>query len=907
MADGDFSQARDVEFITFAAINPPYILHDTKGWDEIRRKAREYDWAKKSAERHIKNAREWKVPEPAVFSLSADTKRPYLFHMSEEKKLMDAAIAWQLTRDKTLAEKAALFLKHVSDPQKGFPHTRQVGHQSEVQEGHMFQHIAQAYDLIRDSGVLSPEDSRQIEDTLQLYCDIIKRHNSKPSGANWALSTQTGAFFCALALQDLEQAGYFINGPGMIEDKLRSYTMSDGWWYECSISYNLWCAEEFVQIALAWERFGYSMLHNKFHVNYANSPDTPLPDDQEEKLRNNVHYGHSFRIFGNIENNTVTIKKMFDAMIPYIDYRGWIFGINDSYETNVGGGRFELAYYAFRDPRYASFIKRAPERDNLLYGVPELPENTPEPGHGSAYSDNAGLLMLRSKQQEGRERIQAVLKYGTHGGYHGHYDRTGLLSLMRYGRSFFNPEMVWYSYQPFMYNFYVQSSVAKNMVTVDRKQQEVTENSRSLFHDGKLFQAGIVETTARWSNPAYGGLRWGHIGFPTFSSKARSEGRFVPIPSPEPRYGSMSDFSEPILQRRAMILTDDYLVLADYVAGKQSHTNEQLFQIKGLLGLEAPELRKIGHSAQWDPDPLKSAQFVTDVNTYEATGTLLARFLTKFGPGADNRGTRIFGEDGDLYLNVYYAWPAARREAFTGIVPENHSVARKLLWQVKGDGKMLANGDFGAWILGSGKVDVDLRGIESLELLSSIDKRGKIHTLFWADAVIETGDGKIIPLKDLPHQSVNVLPNKHPHNQDFEGGKINIAGLDYSSGLSAEPDKTGLDKPASHSFLLKGLNAVRLKAVIGGDYPVGPENERRVTIGVRQEAPSATFLTVIEPFEKEKMVESVSAASATTLTVTLRDGRSDLISIEGLESGNARISVQRSSGGKITTRESSDK
>lgn len=147
-------------------------------------------------------------------------------------------------------------------------------------------------------------------------------------------------------------------------------------------------------------------------------------------------------------------------LLPFLDYRGWIFGINDATEREVGGDSFEMAYYAFRDPRYAAFIRMSPGRNDLIYGVPELPEVEPGDVRG-AYADNAGALMLRSTQQEPREKIQAVLKYGTHGGYHGHFDRTAMLSLMRYGRSFYNPEMVWYSYAPYMYNFYVQSSISK--------------------------------------------------------------------------------------------------------------------------------------------------------------------------------------------------------------------------------------------------------------------------------------------------------------------------------------------------------------------------------------------------------------------------------------------------------------
>ena len=64
---------------------------------------------------------------------------------------------------------------------------------------------------------------------------------------------------------------------------------------------------------------------------------------------------------------------MVDALLPFLDYRGWMFGVNDATEREVGGGSFELAYYAIRDSRYAEFIRRTPQRSDLIYGVPDLP------------------------------------------------------------------------------------------------------------------------------------------------------------------------------------------------------------------------------------------------------------------------------------------------------------------------------------------------------------------------------------------------------------------------------------------------------------------------------------------------------------------------------------------------------
>ncbi len=275
-----------------------------------------------------------------------------------------------------------------------------------------------------------------------------------------------------------------------------------------------------------------------------------------------------------------------------------MFGVNDSTENLVTGSRnelggvqpFELAYYVYRDPRYASIIKLDGGARDLLYGVPELPENTPETYRDSAHADNVGLAMLRSRTPDRpiSQQIQAVLHYGTHGWAHGHYDRTDLLSLMRYGRSFWNPESVFWVYEPFLYKFYTQTSLNHNMVVVDEKMQEATPGERLLFHTGPLMQATAVETTARWSNPPYGGMVYDLLPVKTFAEKAWREGKSVPLPKDPPKYGTLTDYTESVLQRRLMVVTDDYVVVADYLKGAKPHLFESLFQPKGFLGLDAP-------------------------------------------------------------------------------------------------------------------------------------------------------------------------------------------------------------------------------------------------------------------------------------------------------------------------------
>jgi hypothetical protein len=588
-----------------------------------------------------------------------------------------------------------------------------------------------------------------------------------------------------------------------------------------------------------------------------------------------------------------------------------MFGVNDSTEMmavgsrpEIGGSPFELAYYLFRDPAYAAPVKLGKGRD-LLYAVPELPEKTPEHFRDSAFADNVGIVMLRSQTPERpiREQIQAALHYGTHGWAHGHYDRTNLLSLMRYGRSFYNPEMAWHGYEPFMYKFYVQNSVAHNMVVVDQKNQEATPGTRLIFHTGKAMQATVVEATPRWSNPPYGGMVYDYVPVKTFEEKTWREGRYVPIPKDPPAYGTLTGYTEPVLQRRAMVVTDDYVLLADFVKGGKPHTFESLFQMKGFGGLEAAEKKFLRHDAQWNPDPVGSAQFVTDCDWYSVKAPARSRFEMRFGPGADNAGTRaLYSEDGVLKLDVHSLWPQTQ-EIMIGTVPEDHAVEKRLFYTVRGDGKTLAEGKFGAWILGQGEIDVLLDGVAQLELETKVELSKK-PTVFWASARIVTKDGKEIPLGEFAPQLQNIEQPKVP-GSDYFGGPIKIAGVEHKSATPGQPQDD--KQPGVIRVDLTGRNAVRFKATIGSDYPLGDETQRRKTLAIRSpEKNAARFLSIIEPYENTPVIKSAQALDANTVRVELTDGRVQEITLERFDGSGKDIAVQLSEvkGGSVTRNES---
>jgi hypothetical protein len=900
IANGKGSAAVTIEFNTAVAVPYPNIFFTSEKWQEVRDKIENYDWAKAQVPDYEAKAQKWKVPEVATDGPSRDYQfGQHLYQEGDANSMLNCAIAYQLTGKKEYAEKCVLFLRRFTSPENGYPTTLRAGGANFVKEGGFFQNVARGYDIVRDSGLFSKEDDKLIEQTFRLYIDVAISGNSSGAIGNWDLSEFSGAFYCALAIQDWYLVETILNAPAGIYQQLAQGVLNDGWWHECAVGYNLWCSTMFSQIAIALEPWGVNFKDKKF------SPGT-TPNHSLLPRRNRPGlFGMNFMKWGTLNNNSVGIKDMWDAPLNFLDYRGVMFAVNDATEALVAGKEYELAYYLYRDPEYAAIIKRGNKRD-LLYGVPELPEVVSEKVKNSAFADNMGIVQLRSqtKDREQREQIQAVLHYGTHGGGHGHYDRVSLISMMRYGRSFFNPEMYWYGYSSYLYKFLVQTSINKNMVVVDQKMQEPAESFRKLFYTGDMMQATAVESYSRWMNPPYCGMVYG--GDPvTPAQKTWGESRSMYIPDDAPLTGDITGYTDSIMQRRLMVMMDDYIILADYVEAEEEHTYDWLMQIKGFKELQANKKEFIRHDNQLNTDPFGSAQFTTDCDWYKTVGTSRSKFEMCWGEDCDNAGARMpNSEDGPLKIDVFNAWPL-QNEIMIGTAPEAFSVEKKLWYSIFADGEMLLNDSTGAWILGSQNIDVDLSGKKKLTLTTNTPGQIQNNTIFWGDAKLVLNDGSEVFISILPAKYENIIVPESK-GMDYYGGPIKIAGELMSNSIPGMPENT--KQSGIITVDLSGFDVVRFKAKIGGDFPLGDESSRRKTLAVRSKGKKARYLSVIEPYESESMIVSVTAKSANELVVKLKDGRTQEITISDFdgEANSIKVSARELFNGEVIREEYSN-
>jgi len=879
-------ESTELELMTVVPVLSPLLIHNKAGWNEVREKIKKHDWAKAEFDEYIRTADQFVVPEIKKGTMS-DQGTEGLVRAYIEGALVRTAIAYYLAGENKYGEKVAELLRRISDPELGYPRTRHLTFQGIPQEGGTMEGMIWAYDLIKESDLLSDKDKEQIEATFRLFCNnVIDMLIGDGGISNWTVFNVGPAAQAALLLHDMDLFNKLMYGPCGIVDQFRYGTMDDGWWYEVSLSYNLGAASCFTQLALAAGSFGIDLINYQFPSSLTRNVGL-RPFEYENYL------GMAFGKFGPLKHNTIDIKRMWDGILVYPDYRGVMFGMGDGHEQQVSGSHFELAYYVFRDARYASLLKRVKKRD-LIYGVAELPEETPDLSSVSGYSDNAGIAVLRSqtKERKQQDRIQVGVKYGTHGSYHGHFDRISLLSLMRYGRSFYNPETSWFGYGSYMYKWWVQPSLAHNMVVVDGMQQEPTSCEQLLFHSGEMMQAIVVSTDARWSNPPYMG------GYDHIEDIRVGKSPYVPIPDNHPEVGALGEYSEPVHQRRLTVVTDDYVLLADYLKGNNEHTFDNLIHLRGAKSTDGLLFQT--HKPQFDTNPLSSGQFITNVNQYRYTDGAKIESVHHFAPKGENGKNRVmnnwetggqnhfYNEQGDLHLDVHSVWPS-KADILIGDYAEDWWLGKKMEYTLLADGKKLASGAIGTWILGKIDINAELRNKKELRIEIETDRRNdRKKTLFLAGAVLVTDKGNRIPLSSMKASSNNIatLPEK---GKDYEGGPVKIAGTPYTDFIGVEPEN--IQEMSSLTYDLTGLNIIRLEGVLGGDYPVGNEEQLRKVVSVHSKGKEAQFVSVIEPYERESLVKKVKALSASEIEIELKDGRIQLITFDNFYGTGKNISV----------------
>jgi hypothetical protein len=444
-----------------------------------------------------------------------------------------------------------------------------------------------------------------------------------------------------------------------------------------------------------------------------------------------------------------------------------------------------------------------------------------------------------------------------------------------------------------MFKMWVQTSDAHNMTVVDHRMQKPADNRRILFHAGDLMQVSATEIETVWIDPPYGGQTPYALKMP--EEKSWQECRWLPTPENLRPQGDTGTPSEPVLQRRLIITTDDYVVMADYLKGSEPHDFDNLFNCKGLVELSASKKQLVKHTAQCDPNPYSSAQFITDCNWYEMEGTAKAAFVLD-GAKGEMGGRHSFSEPGAMNLDYYSLWPK-QAGIMVGNYAESLEVARHLYYRVLGDGKVLSEGKLAPWILGQADLDVDVRGVNELVIETRVEKARNLKTIFLGQPELLTEAGEKLAVNWVTENIAEAAAK----NRDYAGGSVSIFGQPYASSIAAEPEDRS--RVGTLTMDLTGRNATRFKAVLGGDYPVGGDDIHRKVIATRSTGTETRFLSAVELHEDQPVIASIEAVGSHEVVVQRKDGLTDRFKILGLDGDSVSVEMTVEKDGRVTASE----
>jgi hypothetical protein len=375
---------------------------------------------------------------------------------------MILGIAYRMTGKQIYAQHAAEILNLYADKYKDYPIVDNYGKQSNwgariysqtLNESIWLIDMTFAYDLVRGSGELSPNDRTHIEQDLLLpsAATVVRGHKEPTNNIqSWINGAQASVGFELNNKALIDEA---IDGPLGFRYQMKNY-VHEGFWIEG-----------------AWGYQFYAMR--------------PLTATAEIAKQNGM----------DLWKQEPALTSMFFSPLGVMLPDGRLPGFNDSEEVRLYSNAplFELAYENTHDPRLLAVLDNAPRasKEALLFGVPALPESK-GPLLKSAVFPESGYATLRAKNND----LSVILKFGPHGGGHGHYDKLGEIIYAEGRTQAVDPGTQLYGMA--LHKEWDQMSVAHNTLTADELRQDQATGKLIAWKD----EDGYVAVTAD-AGPVY--------------------------------------------------------------------------------------------------------------------------------------------------------------------------------------------------------------------------------------------------------------------------------------------------------------------------------------------------------------------------------------------------------------------
>jgi hypothetical protein len=362
-------------------------------------------------------------------------------HNGYSNAVRDLGLVYRLTGQAKYADKAREILLAYAEKYLKYPlHNIQgkeavgggrVGPQT-LDESTWLIPVCQGADLIWDR--LSDGDRKKIEhDLLRPAAQVIRQHKMGIHNIQCWKNSAVG--LVGLLLDDAELVADAVASPHGFQAQIAKGVNDDGQWYEGAWGYHFYTMNAIVPLTEAGQRCGLRL--------YAYESE-----------------GRSFR-------------KLFVGPLDLAMPNMVLPAFSDSGQVNVIGQHplYEIGMVRYGEARFAEVLRKV-KRDTLqamVVGVFPLPDSKPRESAGANFT-GAGYAVLQ--QGTDANATWLCLKYGPHGGGHGHPDK---LSFILYSRQ----EVIGYDpgtgrYGVPLHAEWQKTTIAHNTLTVDQANQKPT-------------------------------------------------------------------------------------------------------------------------------------------------------------------------------------------------------------------------------------------------------------------------------------------------------------------------------------------------------------------------------------------------------------------------------------------------
>ena len=449
----------------------------------------------------------------------------------------------------------------------GRPSNHGIAQYSTLDEAVWVIPLAWSFNVIR--ATLSASQQKEIVERLLLPAAnfLTERHfGGIHNFACWH-NAAIGTIGAATGNDDL--LAFAIEGPFGFHTQTREGILADGLWFEGSFSYHFYTVAALLLLAKAT----------------ANLP--------KWDLRQHPALAAVLR--------APVLCAYPDGSLPATNDCWYFTGLNDDCCHGVpkAPAFYEIGYAWFDDALFGQVLTRAYQHgareslDALLFGATTVPsDGVPTPT--SVNMEASGYAVLRS-QTEVQERScpdseqYALLKYGPHGGGHGHPDKLGLILYAHGCRH--SPDLGTPGYGIDLFEGWYRQTVSHNTVILDGLSQPPGSGKDNAFRAEGPFQ--IADATVAWGETA---------------------------PPAEDVYGDgpgkeTLDAYAHANMRRAVLARGDYLVDVFLVDGGEERRMDWIFRNAGTFAA-MPDARPLGQGETATALAGEGYEHIGDVRTF---------------------------------------------------------------------------------------------------------------------------------------------------------------------------------------------------------------------------------------------------------------------------------------------------